>query len=81
MLPQDVGNSVRLADSGGVTTITADDPRLEQGWWVTERRDGRSRRWTNGAGSLPLDRAGPARIEVLGVLPAVYALPEAPEAG
>lgn len=70
-----------VTTDAGITTITADDPRLHQGWWPVERRESRTWRWTNGAGSLPIERTGPARVEVLGVLPAVYALPEAPEQG
>ena len=70
-----------VTTDAGITTITADDPRLHQGWWPVERRESRTWRWTNGAGTLPIDRAGPARVEVLGVLPAVYARPEAPEPG
>lgn len=62
----------------GVTTITAEDPRLDQGWWAVERREGRAWRWTNGEGMLPLDQSGAARVELLGVLAAVYAPLEAP---
>ncbi len=70
-----------VTTAAGVTTIAADDPCLDQGWWPVERREGRVWRWTNGAGIVPLDRAGPARVEILGVLPAVYALPAEPPAG
>jgi len=46
------------------TVIAADDPRLSDGWWASERDAASIWRWTDGNAILPIDH-GPAIVELL----------------
>ena len=72
---------IHVADAAGERVIPADHPGLAPGWHPVERDAASAWRWTDGAGRIPIDAAGPAVVTVVLGGATTYCLaPDAPDA-
>lgn len=68
---------VVVRSDNGHDVVSADDPRLSDGWWAIEHDDGHVWRWTDGNGALPV-AGGAVQVEVCAVAPLAYPLVQFP---